>query len=41
MRKVVLACFALAIVSSIINGCRAEVEPAPDGHVSTNLVAPR
>ena len=41
MRKVILACFALAFASSIINGCRAEGENDPDGHVTYNFVAPR
>jgi hypothetical protein len=41
MKKVILACLALAFAASTINGCRAEVEADPDGHVSHNFVAPR
>jgi hypothetical protein len=41
MKKVIVLCFALACLSSIINGCRAEGEIDPDGHVTHNFVAPR
>jgi hypothetical protein len=41
MKKLILACIALAFASAIVGGCKAEGEIDPDGHVSHNFVAPR
>ena len=41
MKKLLLACFALAIASSALVGCRAEAEVDPDGKVSSYHPMPR
>lgn len=41
MRKLVLACLALALASAALSGCRASAEVDPDGEVSYNRVVPR
>ena len=41
MKKLLLACFALALSSSALVGCRAEAEVDPDGKVSSYHALPR
>ena len=41
MRKLLMTCFALALGSAALVGCRVEGEVDPDGDVSSNVVLPR
>jgi hypothetical protein len=41
MKKLLLACLALAFASAVVGGCKAEGEIDPDGNVSHHFVAPR
>lgn len=39
--KLLLACFAVALASAALVGCRAEAEIDPDGKVSYHRALPR
>jgi hypothetical protein len=41
MRKLFLACLALALTSAFVGGCKVEGEVDPDGHVSSNVALPQ
>lgn len=41
MRKILLACFSIALLSAALTGCRASGEIDPDGNVSHQGVLPR
>ena len=41
MRKMIVSCFALALLGALIGGCKVEGEVDPDGHVTSNVALPQ